>query len=211
MLHRWMSEISRQDHLAWSELAFDQPVISPTGVFYVIFRMPGFSGEPGRGSGPGLGYGPSGDASSVFVSAEGEEWIRLVTDQRLLVEPIYAGVEKSAGRKALVLPEPGSPLDEDSADQLPATTELLAPYPNPFNPEVTISYTLKEQAEVRIAIFDVHGRRVREWTPGVQTAGAHRETWRGNDDHGRKQASGVYFIRLRAGQTEQTQRIVLLK
>jgi hypothetical protein len=109
-----------------------------------------------------------------------------------------------------MLPEPGD-RPETEPEAIPLKTELLAPYPNPFNPQVTIAYTLKEQAEVRIAVFDIRGRRVREINPGLKQAGVHREIWQGKDDRGRKQASGVYFIRLHAGQYEQTHRVMLLK
>ena len=89
--------------------------------------------------------------------------------------------------------------------------ELLAPYPNPFNPQVTIAYALKEAAEVTISVFDVRGRKIREIRPGVQVAGRYEETWFGRDDAGRRQASGVYFVRLKAGAYERTRRVALMK
>ncbi len=109
-----------------------------------------------------------------------------------------------------MLPEPGNPPVKET-EELPVKTEMLAPYPNPFNPQVTIAYTLKEAAEVTISVFDVRGRRVREIRPGLKPAGRHREVWRGRDNEGRRQASGVYFIRLQAGSIEQTHRVMLLK
>jgi hypothetical protein len=197
----------------WSGLTFDQAVVSPTEVFYVIFGMPEFGDEQGMGRGPGIGYEPSREESCVFVSAEGVEWIRMVTDMRLLVEPVYVdGGAKSrrAAANVLLLPEPGRPPVKEP-EELPVKTELLAPYPNPFNPNVTIAYTLKEAAEVAVTVFDLRGRKVRELRPGLQIAGTFSEIWHGKDDAGRKQASGVYFIRLQAGSIEQTHRVMLLK
>ncbi|RLA39944.1 MAG: hypothetical protein DRQ64_05755, partial [Gammaproteobacteria bacterium] len=75
----------------WSQLDFGQDVMSPTEVFYVIFRLPGFTGDQGLGEGPGIGYEDAGVESSVFISTVEEEWIRMVTDKRLLVDPVYAG------------------------------------------------------------------------------------------------------------------------
>jgi hypothetical protein len=60
-------------------------------------------------------------------------------------------------------------------------------------------------------VFDVRGRKVREIRPGLKQVGHHQEMWYGRDDTSRQQASGVYFIRLRAGTTEQTHRVILLK
>jgi hypothetical protein len=206
---------------AWSQVDFGLDVMSPTPVFYVIFRLPGQEGAQGVGEGPGIGYSATEEEPSVFVSAEGEEWIRMVTDKRLLVEPVYADAaagQKSMGgkgREVLVLGEPTAAVvaeaEAEPEQELPVRTELLAPYPNPFNPQVTIAYALKEQAEVTISVFDVPGRRVREIRPGLQPAGRHQEVWRGRDDAGRRQASGVYFVRLSAGSYEQTHRVMLLK
>lgn len=199
--------------LGWSELAFGQAVMSPTGVFYVIFQLPEFVGEQAMGTGPGIGYESTGEKSCVFVSAEGVEWVRMVTDKRLMVEPMYVdGGAKSSGvpTGVLMLPEPGNAPVKEPAE-LPVKTELLAPYPNPFNPQVTIAYTLKEAAEVTIGVFDLRGRKVREIRPGLHPAGTYRAEWHGEDDAGRRQASGVYFIHLKAGDFEQTHRVMLLK
>ena len=147
----------------------------------------------------------------------------MVTDKRLLVDPVYAdssgGQKNSPGgeRRTLMLDRPTARETEeveaglDAPEELPVKTEMLAPYPNPFNPQVTIAYALKEPASVTISVFDLRGRRVREIRPGVKPAGRHQEVWRGRDDRGRRQASGVYFIRLNAGAYEQTHRVMLLK
>ncbi|MDP6595486.1 MAG: T9SS type A sorting domain-containing protein [Candidatus Poribacteria bacterium] len=47
-------------------------------------------------------------------------------------------------------------------ERLPPTTQLLANYPNPFNPETWIPFQLSQNAEVRLTIYDVAGRTVRE-------------------------------------------------
>lgn len=204
--------------LDWSAVDFGQDVVSPTGVFYVIFRLPEFSGEQGPGQGPGIGYEDVEEESSVFIKADGEGWVRMVSDKRLLVDPIYAnGEAKSAAggrRPVLVLAAPAVASEDGEVVEtvmVPVSTELLAPYPNPFNPQVTIAYTLREPAEVRISVYDVRGRRVRSFDIGVKPAGEHAEVWYGRDDGDRKQASGVYFVRLKAGQYEKTMRLLLMK
>ncbi len=208
--------------LGESAVDFGADIQSPTGVFYAIFRLPGFPGDQGPGQGPGFGYEEVDEESSVFVKAEGEGWARLVTEKRLLVDAVYAesgsaGKSGPSGKRpVLVLAAPTAGLKEEASgtvaeQELPAQTEMFAPYPNPFNPQVTISYALNEPAEVTIAVYDVRGRKLHEVAAGLKLAGRYQEVWYGMDASGRRQASGVYFVRLKAGAYEQTRRVALLK
>lgn len=83
--------------------------------------------------------------------------------------------------------------------------------PNPFNPSTSIGYTLAREGKTEIVVYDVSGRRVRVLASGPATAGYHEVTWDGRDDAGRAVASGVYFYQLRAGDTVETKKMVLLK
>jgi len=79
-------------------------------------------------------------------------------------------------------------------------------YPNPFNPGVTIVYTLPMKASVRVDVYDMAGRHVTRLVDRVETEGDHVVTW---DASGL--ASGVYLYRVAAGQYSATRKIVLLK
>jgi hypothetical protein len=84
--------------------------------------------------------------------------------------------------------------------------------PNPFNPQTTIRYdVVAGGAHVNISIFDVAGRRVRELVDERRAAGTWSVQWNGDDDHGQRVASGVYFYRMRAGGFTETRKMVLLK
>jgi hypothetical protein len=83
--------------------------------------------------------------------------------------------------------------------------------PNPFRPETGIAYSLAERGPVRIAVYDVGGRLVRTLVDEVQKAGNHQAIWDGRDDHGKKLASGVYFVRYRAGGQAFERKAVLLR
>jgi glucose/arabinose dehydrogenase len=76
---------------------------------------------------------------------------------------------------------------------------LLGNFPNPFNPATTIRYTLDQPAHVRLEIVSVDGARVRQLESGVRGAGEHLVAWKGENDTGRRVASGVYFARLIVG------------
>jgi len=57
--------------------------------------------------------------------------------------------------------------------RLPGQTQLLANYPNPFNPETWIPFQLNQDAEVRLTIYDLVGKIVRKMELGHRTAGSY--------------------------------------
>ncbi len=76
----------------------------------------------------------------------------------------------------------------------------LTASPNPFGNETALRYRLTNAADVRLVVYDVMGRRVRQLESGVKSVGWHRIAWDGRDEAGRVLASGVYYGRLeRAG------------
>ncbi len=93
----------------------------------------------------------------------------------------------------------------------PAATALARAAPNPFNPRTTIRYHLDRDAEVDLAVFDLEGRRLTTLRRGWTAAGEHVTAWTGATDAGRRAGSGVYLIRLRAGDQVHTKRVTLLK
>ena len=84
--------------------------------------------------------------------------------------------------------------------------------PNPFNPQTTIAFELKERQEVRLRVFDLAGRLVKSLIGGEgYTSGCHEVVWNGRDEAGRRVAFGTYFYRLEAGSFSETKRMVLVK
>jgi len=84
-------------------------------------------------------------------------------------------------------------------------------YPNPFNPRVTIQFTLQAATHVRGAIYDLQGRRVRSLVSERLEAGRHELTWDSRDDSGRPQPTGTYLLELDDGQRQQTTKLLLMK
>ena len=94
----------------------------------------------------------------------------------------------------------------------PALQTTLSPnYPNPFNPQTTISFSLRDRGRVRLAIYDVSGALVRELVNGERSRGTYTEAWDGRDQHGSAVASGVYFYRLLTAERTLSRKMVLLK
>lgn len=102
----------------------------------------------------------------------------------------------------------------------PAVPVLLVDFypsvPNPFNPTfgdqpAAIAFDLSVQANVRLTIYDLSGRTVRELNDGPLGPGRHTITWNGRGQDGSEVGSGVYFARLRAGSWSGTQKLMLIK
>ena len=108
-------------------------------------------------------------------------------------------------------------LEDLIAYEIPAETELLRNYPNPFNPETWIPYRLAEDANVSLTIYDTSGALVRSIDIGHQTAAVYETRakaiyWDGRNQFGEQVASGLYFYHLSAGDDfSGTRRMVILK
>ena len=95
-------------------------------------------------------------------------------------------------------------------------TSLMQNFPNPFNPETWIPYSLAEAASVTVRIYNVTGELIRSIDVGRQGAGAYTSRqraahWDGKDDTGQSVASGVYFYQLLADNFSETRRMVVMK
>jgi hypothetical protein len=106
--------------------------------------------------------------------------------------------------------DPGG--DGEKRPIYPAAYDLSYSYPNPFNPLTTIRYDVPEpEGVVTLAIYNVRGEALRTLVDGEKPAGSHTARWDGRDDRGVAAASGVYFVRMTAGDFKKTQKLVLTK
>ncbi len=100
----------------------------------------------------------------------------------------------------------------NSNDNAAETPNLqLSAYPNPFNPETTIQFSLAGDSPVELSIYDIRGRKVRTVVNEVMQMGEHRVAWDGTSDSGKNVASGIYLIRLNAEDQTTTCKSLLLK
>lgn len=76
--------------------------------------------------------------------------------------------------------------------------QLEQNFPNPFGPQTSIRYDLGQQAQVRLAVYDVLGRKVSVLENTSRPPGRYTRTWAGTDQQGRPLASGVYFFTVEA-------------
>ena len=98
----------------------------------------------------------------------------------------------------------------------PDATQLLANYPNPFNPETWIPYHLANPSNVQITIYDTRGIVIRQLDLGHQPEGYYTSRsraayWDGRNDVGERVASGIYFYQLQADGLSSLRKMVILK
>ena len=100
----------------------------------------------------------------------------------------------------------------DGDDPVTPLQWSLAPnYPNPFNPETLISYTVPRQANVKLIIYNVLGQRVKTLVNTHATPGTHSIIWNGLSEQGVPVSSGLYIMSLSSGTTYLSQKMVLLR
>ncbi|NWG27843.1 MAG: T9SS type A sorting domain-containing protein [Ignavibacteriaceae bacterium] len=102
----------------------------------------------------------------------------------------------------------GSPVVsvEDNDTVLPNQMELLQNFPNPFNPVTTIKYDIQKEGEVKIVVYDILGRTVKELVNEKKQPGRYEVQFDANN-----LASGVYLYRLSANEFIQTKKMILMK
>ena len=105
------------------------------------------------------------------------------------------------------------PVSVDEIDMLTPTNLTLSPaYPNPFNPEVTLSFQVHEDAgSIQIQIFDIQGQLVDTPVQNAYSAGSYSMTWQGNTQLGEPLPSGIYLVKLSNSQESLFQRVTLLR
>lgn len=117
----------------------------------------------------------------------------------------------SRGLWEITLPVNDMTAVEESANVLPSESALLQNFPNPFNPNTTIEYQIREFNPVELSVYDVLGQKVRTLVATSQQPGYYRIQWDGRTDTGATAASGVYIYQLKTGAHIESRRLTLLK
>ncbi len=98
---------------------------------------------------------------------------------------------------------------EDS--QIPENFVLTQNYPNPFNPKTTIEYGIPEKSDVELAIVNLMGRKIKQWSTPNQQPGWHKVIWDGVDMNGNSVSTGIYIYSIKAGNFVDTKKMVFMK
>ncbi|MDD4310259.1 MAG: C25 family cysteine peptidase, partial [Candidatus Cloacimonetes bacterium] len=101
--------------------------------------------------------------------------------------------------------------NEDNIMPSVTSVQLYENFPNPFNPNTTLRFSLPAKTPVRLEIFNVRGQIVKSLIDTNLGSGLHNVSWNGKDNNERNVASGVYYYRLSTAQGIQTRKMMLLK
>ena len=95
--------------------------------------------------------------------------------------------------------------------QIPADYSLSQNYPNPFNPETEIRFSIPEENEVSIVIYDIIGKEVNRIVHSFMKPGIHKVVWDGTSSTGAQVGSGIYFYRIDAGNYINQKKMMLIR
>ncbi|MBN1781028.1 T9SS type A sorting domain-containing protein [bacterium] len=103
------------------------------------------------------------------------------------------------------------PLAINENDALPERFSLMPVYPNPFNPQVMVTFQLPQTADLTLSVVNSMGQTVCTLASGSFEAGTFTIPWDGNDSGGAHAPSGMYFCRLEADAHVLTQKMLLMR
>jgi len=146
----------------------------------------------------GIRYDPENDGTVLGSLGVHEHWNDGVHKQYTRNLGIGNGIELVKMDRPTAL--------EEGGQTVPRGFVLLQNYPNPFNPNTTISFFIPGSSFVNLRIFDLSGKEVATLIDDIKPAGHHEISWIPKD-----LASGVYYYRLKAGESEQTRKLILLR
>lgn len=162
-----------------------------------LVGAPGWSGDSGRWHGTVFDISEYADADFQFR-------LNFGSDSGVFEEGFYVdGIAFGRGNVVSIVAVENTPS--------PVETGLKA-WPNPFNPQVNLEYSITRPGHLQIEVFDLRGNRLRTLlnAPVVETRGTL--SWDGRGDNGRQASSGIYLVRLKGpGMQTTSQRVVLAK
>ena len=148
---------------------------------------------------PAMGYDNDESTAGYMVPGEVPTFKLLTADGNLTNLDVVGDIEAWSNNVTSVIELTG-------ITPMPTEISLNDAYPNPFNPSTTISFSLPAEMHVNLAVYDISGRLVVELMNEVKSASDHSIVWNAIDN-----SSGVYFVKLTAGNSVNTQKIMLIK
>lgn len=162
----------------------------------------------------------SGEGNILFTSED--DYVRTILNQnrtyRTIVSSPILGAFKDGNQlnlKAYLMGEYINFLTATESDNEPQiitpSFQLIGNYPNPFNPETTISFEINEERNTTLNIYNLKGQKVKTLINRELKAGSHSIGWNGTDTNGNSVASGVYLYKLQSGKYTSTKKMILMK
>jgi predicted glutamine amidotransferase len=131
-------------------------------------------------------------------------WIPMLNGELVSATPGASAVVESIDSYLVETDNPDLPDGEMIASLWPN-------YPNPFNPATTIRFELSDPAWLNVAVFDLRGARVAQLADGPSDEGRFEIHWQARSSTGEYLPTGIYLLRLTAGEVSITRKMVLAK
>ena len=96
--------------------------------------------------------------------------------------------------------------DFEESTVVPAKFNLAQNSPNPFNPSTKIDFSIAQDSNVILEVFNMKGQKVATLKNEIMTSGKHTVVWNADSN-----ASGIYFYKLTSGKKTETKKMLLLK
>jgi len=176
----------------------------------------------------GLSDGRQADSYALYFSPDNaitwQEIAAGVTGQSVTV-PVPA-VETTTGLFRVYAFVEGAPVGYDESEQpftifysgagvpggfVPTEFALKQNTPNPFGGSTVVVFDVSKICDVKINVYDVNGRLVKNLVDEALTAARYNIGWDGSDARGHQVTSGVYFLKMEAGSWTETKRMVVAK
>lgn len=88
----------------------------------------------------------------------------------------------------------------------------ISNFPNPFNPSTTIEFSIQNDSEIKLTIFNIKGQKIKTLINNQMQGGNYSTIWNGDDDFGKRVSSGIYYYKLNVyGKTVAVKKCLLLK
>jgi hypothetical protein len=174
----------KNDELMWDFMTPGTDSILPQPADYVlVFGSGYFSLQPGETKNYAVGL--------IF----GED-----------LPELYYNVDQARAAYSLI-----TEISHQQVANFPVDFSLESCYPNPFNPRTIIPFHVRHTSKIILAVYDILGRPVRTLYDGIEVHGQHQSEWDGRDEQGKAVASGIYIVRLQAGNISCSRKILLLR
>lgn len=100
---------------------------------------------------------------------------------------------------------------QDGEPEVPLVYKLNPNFPNPFNPNTTISFSLAEAGYTRITVYNILGQKVIILVDDYKPPGEYSITWNGRNDKGEPVSTGIYLYRIESGSFAETKKMTLIR
>ncbi len=148
-------------------------------------------------------YNPDPSYPNIVATAKAHHYCKIKLDNNMLY---FSAYDDGGTRIDTFSVERNTSVLISNNDAQPTTFSLKQNFPNPFNPQTSIEFSIPRSEFVTLKIYDVLGREVATLVETQLTAGNYTFSWVGAQN-----ASGIYYYRLKAGEFSQIRKMMLLR